>query len=92
MSKRFIHFNRFGAYLGELTPMQATRTRNVDQCGVDKVELVLLDNGVDKYDRIVFCDSMGRTCEWIVMSSRESRAKSIPICTVNCYGSMQELS
>lgn len=92
MSKRFIHFNRFGAYLGELTPMQATRTRNVDQCGVDKVELVLLDNGVDKYDRIVFCDSMGRTCEWIVMSSRGSRAKSIPICIVNCYGSMQELS
>lgn len=92
MSKRFIHFNRFGAYLGELTPMQATRTRNVDQCGVDKVELVLLDNGVDKYDRIVFCDSMRRTCEWIVMSSRESRAKNVPICTVNCYGSMQELS
>lgn len=92
MSKRFIHFSRFGAYLGELTPMQATRTRNVDQCGVDKVELVLLDNGVDKYDRIVFCDSMGRTCEWIVMSSRESRAKSVPVCTVNCYGSMQELS
>ena len=92
MSKRFIHFSRFGAYLGELTPMQATRTRNVDQCGVDKVELILLDNGVDKYDRIVFCDSMGRTCEWIVMSSRESRAKSAPICTVNCYGSMQELS
>lgn len=92
MSKRFIRFNRFGAYLGELTPLQATRTRNVDQCGVDKVELVLLDNGVDKYDRIVFCDSMGRTCEWIVMSSRESRAKSVPVCTVNCYGSMQELS
>ncbi|MBS4779254.1 MAG: phage tail protein [Collinsella sp.] len=92
MSKRFIHFNRFGAYLGELTPMQATRTRNVDQCGVDKVVLILIDNGVNKYDRIVFCDSMGRTCEWIVMSSRESRAKSIPICTVNCYGSMQELS
>lgn len=92
MSKRFIHFNRFGAYLGELTPMQATRTRNVDQCSVDKVELVLLDNGVDKYDRIVFYDSMGRTCEWIVMSSRESRAKSVPVCTVNCYGSMQELS
>lgn len=92
MSKRFIHFSRFGAYLGELTPMQAMRTRNVDQCGVDKVELVLLDNGVDKYDRIVFCDSMGRTCEWIVMSSRESRAKSVPVCTVNCYGSMQELS
>lgn len=92
MSKRFIHFDRFGVYLGELTPMQATRTRNVDQCGVDKVGLVLLDNGVDKYDRIVFCDSMGRTCEWIVMSSRESRAKSVPICTVNCYGSMQELS
>lgn len=92
MSKRFIHFNRFGAYLGELTPMQAMRTRNVDQCGVDKVELILLDNGVDKYDRIVFCDSMGRTCEWIVMSSRESRAMSVPVCTVNCYGSMQELS
>ena len=92
MSKRFIHFDRFGVYLGELTPMQAMRTRNVDQCGVDKVELILLDNGVDKYDRIVFCDSMGRTCEWIVMSSRESRAKSVPVCTVNCYGSMQELS
>lgn len=92
MSKRFIHFNRFGAYLGELTPLQATRTRNVDQCGVDKVELTLLDNGVNKYDRIVYSDSMGRTCEWIVMSSRESRAKSVPICTVNCYGSMQELS
>ena len=92
MSKRFIHFSRFGAYLGELTPIQAIRTRNVDQCGVDKVELILLDNGVDKYDRIVFCDSMGRTCEWIVMSSRESRAKSVPVCTVNCYGSMQELS
>ena len=92
MSKRFIHFNRFGAYLGELTPMQATRTRNVEQCGVDKAELVLLDNGIDKYDRIVFCDSMGRTCEWIVMSSRESRASNVPVCTVNCYGSMQELS
>lgn len=92
MSKRFIHFNRFGAYLGELTPMQATRTRNVDQCGVDKVKLYLLDNGVDKYDRIVFSDSIGRTCEWIVMSSRESRAKSVPVCIVNCYGSMQELS
>lgn len=92
MSKRFIHFSRFGAFLGELTPIQAIRTRNVDQCGVDKVELILLDNGVDKYDRIVYSDSMGRTCEWIVMSSRESRAKSVPICTVNCYGSMQELS
>lgn len=92
MSKRFIHFSRFGAYLGELTPIQATRTRNVDQCGVDMVELILLDNGIDKYDRIVFCDSMGRTCEWIVMSSRESRAKSVPVCTVNCYGSIQELS
>lgn len=92
MSKRFIHFSRFGAYLGELTPMQAMRTRNVDQCGVDKVKLYLLDNGVDKYDRIVFSDSIGRTCEWIVMSSRESRAKSVPVCIVNCYGSMQELS
>lgn len=92
MSKRFIHFNRFGAYLGELTPMQAMRTRNVDQCGVDKVELILLDNGVDKYDRIVYSDSMGRTCEWIVLSSRESRVKSVPVCTVYCYGSMQELS
>lgn len=92
MSKRFIHFSRFGAYLGELTPIQATRTRNVDQCGVDMVELILLDNGVDKYDRIVYSDSMGRTCEWIVMSSRESRASNVPVCTVNCYGSMQELS
>lgn len=92
MSKRFIHFNRFGVYLGELTPMQATRTRNVEQCGVDKAELILLDNGIDKYDRIVFCDSMGRTCEWVVMSLRESRAKSVPVCTANCYGSMQELS
>lgn len=92
MSKRFIHFNRFGAYLGELTPLQATRTRNVEQCGVDRVELVLLDNGIDKYDRIVYSDSMGRTCEWIVMSSRESRASNVPVCTVNCYGSMQELS
>lgn len=92
MSKRFIHFNRFGAYLGELTPLQATRTRNVDQCGVDKVELILLDNGIDKYDRIVFTDSLRRTCEWIVMSSRESRASSVPVCKVNCYGSMQELS
>lgn len=92
MSKRFIHFGRFGAYLGELTPVQATRTRNVDQCGVDMVELILLDNGIDKYDRIVFCDSMGRTCEWIVLSSRESRASNVPVCKVNCYGSMQELS
>ena len=92
MSKRFIHFNRFGAYLGELTPLQATRTRNVEQCGVDRVELVLLDNGINKYDRIVYSDSMGRTCEWIVMSSRESRASNVPVCTVNCYGSMQELS
>ena len=92
MSKRFIHFNRFGAYVGELTPLQATRTRNVDQCGVDKVELILLDNGIDKYDRIVFTDSLRRTCEWIVMSSRESRASSVPVCKVNCYGSMQELS
>ena len=92
MSKRFIHFSRFGAYLGELTPIQATRTRNVDQCGVDMVELILLDNGIDKYDRIVFCDSMGRTCEWIVMSSRESRASNVPVCKANCYGSIQELS
>lgn len=92
MSKRFIHFSRFGAYLGELTPIQAIRTRNVDQCGVDMVELIMLDNGIDKYDRIVFCDSLGRTCEWIVMSSRESRASNVPVCTVNCYGSMQELS
>lgn len=92
MSKRFIHFNRFGAYVGELTPLQATRTRNVDQCGVDKVELILLDNGIDKYDRIVFTDSLRRTCEWIVMSSRESRASNVPVCKVNCYGSMQELS
>lgn len=92
MPKRFIHFNRFGAYVGELTPLQATRTRNVDQCGVDKVELILLDNGIDKYDRIVFTDSLRRTCEWIVMSSRESRASNVPVCKVNCYGSMQELS
>lgn len=92
MSKRFIHFNRFGAYVGELTPLQATRTRNVDQCGIDKVELILLDNGIDKYDRIVFTDSLRRTCEWIVMSSRESRASNVPVCKVNCYGSMQELS
>lgn len=92
MPKRFIHFNRFGAYVGELTPIQATRTRNVDQCGVDKVELILLDNGIDKYDRIVFTDSLRRTCEWIVMSSRESRASNVPVCKVNCYGSMQELS
>ena len=92
MPKRFIHFNRFGAYVGELTPIQATRTRSVDQCGVDKVELVLLDNGIDKYDRIVFTDSLRRTCEWIVMSSRESRASNVPVCKVNCYGSMQELS
>ena len=61
MPKRFIHFNRFGAYVGELTPIQATRTRNVDQCGVDKVELILLDNGIDKYDRIVFTDSLRRS-------------------------------
>lgn len=92
MPKRFIHFNRFGSYVGELTPLQATRTRNVDQCGVDKVELILLDNGIDKYDRIVFTDSLRRTCEWIVMSSRESRASNVPVCKVNCYGSMQELS
>ena len=72
--------------------MQAVRTRNVDQCGIDKLKLILLDNGVDKYDRIVCIDSMNRVCEWIAMSTRESRASSVPVCTVNCYGSIQELS
>ena len=92
MSKRFIHLNRHGEYLGELTPLQAVRTRNVDQCGIDKLKLILLDNGVGKYDRIVCIDSMNRVCEWIAMSTRESRASSVPVCTVNCYGSIQELS
>lgn len=86
---RFMRFDRKSAYIADLTPIQAKRTRNVD--GTDKLQLVTFDE-LDKGDRVVARDSMGRWCEWVVASSDVQRADSVPVCTANCVTSLSELS
>lgn len=86
---RFMRFDRKSAYISDLTPLQAKRTRNVD--GTDKLALVTFDE-LDKGDRVVARDSMGRWCEWVVASSDVQRSNSVPVCTANCMTSLSELS
>lgn len=86
---RFMRFDRKSAYVSDLTPLQAKRTRNVD--GTDKLALVTFDE-LDKGDRVVARDSMGRWCEWVVASSDVQRSGSVPVCTANCVTSLSELS
>lgn len=84
-------FDSRDSYVRDLTPLQAKRTRNVDQCGIDTLELILFDE-INKYDRVLSWDAMGRLCEWVVASARTVRSDSAPVTTAVCKGSMQELA
>lgn len=88
---RLIRFDRKGNQLGDLNDiLEATWTRGTD--GTRLLEATLLGGQqVDKGDRIVFIDGMGRAQETIVVSPEHRRAGEIVMTGLVCRGSLQEL-
>lgn len=87
---RFALFDRFGKPLGDIaTVLEATRTRATD--GTDTLDITVIGE-IDKDERIVFQDSMGRWCEYICQYPETERSTGRPVTTAYCSGSVCELS
>lgn len=87
---RFILMDRYGKDVGDLPAVvQATRTRGTD--GTDTLDLVTVGE-VEKDQRIVFRDGMGRWTEYLCTSADTDRSSGIPMTTAYCTNSMAELS
>ena len=82
---RFIAMTRWGQYKGELRAFRAERTRATD--GTDELKLSTVES-LEKGDRVVFVDSMGRACEYSAEQPQTERADRRGGCTTRCKGSM----
>lgn len=90
MATRFMVYDRWGDQAGAiLCPLSAKRTREVS--GTDTLELTCAD-ALEKDQRIVLKDSMGRWCEFIVIDVQEARSDRAVATTAYCEGSIVELS
>ena len=87
---RFMLFDRWGNPLGDIqSVIDAKRTRGTD--GTDTLDITVIGE-IDKDERIVFRDSMGRWAEYLCRYPETERSSGRPITTVYCSGSVCELS
>lgn len=86
---RFIRCDRWGSPLCDIEAISAKRKR--DLSGTDTLDITTLAD-IEKDDRIIFKDSMGRWCEQIVSSPESKRAGGVPINSIYGKNSMCELA
>lgn len=87
---RFATFDRWGNPLGDIPDViSANRVRATD--ATDTLDVTCLGE-INKDERIVFADSMGRWCEYVCQGSETKRASGIPVTVAYCAGSIAELS
>lgn len=87
---RYMIFDRWGNPLGDLPyAIKAIRTRATD--GTDTLDITTIGE-INKDERIVFKDSMGRWAEYLCQSTQTARAAGMPVTVVYCTGSIAELS
>lgn len=83
-------FDRWGNPLGDLPyAIKAVRTRATD--GTDTLDITTIGE-INKDERIVFKDSMGRWAEYLCQSTQTTRAAGMPVTVAYCAGSIAELS
>lgn len=83
-------FDRWGNPLGDLPyAIKAVRTRATD--GTDTLDITTIGE-INKDERIVFKDSMGRWAEYLCQSTQTTRAAGMPVTVAYCTGSIAELS
>lgn len=87
---RYMIFDRWGNPLGDLPyAIKAVRTRATD--GTDTLDITTIGE-INKDERIVFKDSMGRWAEYLCQSTQTARAAGMPVTVAYCTGSIAELS
>lgn len=87
---RYMIFDRWGNPLGDLPyAIKAIRTRATD--GTDTLDITTIGE-INKDERIVFKDSMGRWAEYVCQSTQTARAAGMPVTVAYCTGSIAELS
>ena len=87
---RFTLFDRWGNPLGDIqSVLDAKRTRGTD--GTDTLDITVIGE-INKDERIIFRDSMGRWGEYICRYPETERSSGRPITTAYCSGSVCELS
>lgn len=87
---RYMIFDRWGNPLGDLPyAIKAVRTRATD--GTDTLDITTIGE-INKDERIVFKDSMGRWAEYLCQSTQTARAAGMPVTVAYCAGSIAELS
>lgn len=87
---RFMLFDRWGNPLGDIqSVIDAKRTRGTD--GTDTLDITVIGE-INKDERIVFRDSMGRWAEYLCRYPETERSSGRPITTAYCSGSVCELS
>ena len=87
---RYMIFDRWGNPLGDLPyVIKAIRTRATD--GTDTLDITTIGE-INKDERIVFKDSMGRWAEYLCQSTQTARAAGMPVTVAYCVGSIAELS
>ena len=83
-------FDRWGNPLGDLPyAIKAIRTRATD--GTDTLDVTTIGE-INKDERIVFKDSMGRWAEYVCQSPQTARAAGMPVTVAYCAGGIAELS
>lgn len=83
-------FDRWGNPLGDLPyAIKAIRTRATD--GTDTLDVTTIGE-INKDERIVFKDSMGRWAEYLCQSTQTARAAGMPVTVAYCTGGIAELS
>lgn len=87
---RYMIFDRWSNPLGDLPyVIKALRTRATD--GTDTLDITTIGE-INKDERIVFQDSMGRWAEYLCQSTQTARAAGMPVTVAYCAGSIAELS
>lgn len=87
---RYMIFDRWGNPLGDLPyAIKAIRTRATD--ATDTLDITTIGE-INKDERIVFQDSMGRWAEYLCQSTQTARAAGMPVTVAYCAGSIAELS
>lgn len=87
---RYMIFDRWGNPLGDLPyVIKAIRTRATD--GTDTLDITTIGE-INKDERIVFKDSMGRWAEYLCQSTQTARAAGMPVTVAYCAGGIAELS
>lgn len=87
---RYMIFDRWGNPLGDLPyAIKAIRTRATD--ATDTLDITTIGE-INKDERIVFKDSMGRWAEYLCQSTQTARAAGMPVTVAYCTGSIAELS